>query len=367
MDLSSHLGYISNLVSQNPNDYSQRLAKDLFSDLTSESVEAVFNQAKLLLKEEDILLNLEGDFVIIGDLHGHFFDLVRILNQFGLPPERNYIFLGDTIDRGEFSLYTIFTIFVLKCSFPSSIFLIRGNHEFENFNTGLSEEVNEIFRINGKRTMSAINQAFSYLPLAIVLNNEYFCVHGGIGPSFNDIHQINNITRPFVSIYGGIANSILWSDPNENIDTFHESRRGVGYEYGYQSIKTFLKNNNLKMLIRGHEAIKEGIQYSLENLVITVFSASNYCGEFNNLSGVLIISKGSPEKTFTFPPMDQYITRFKKTSKDTDGIKVKFAPHRNVGNGKNVLLVPKMQGVSPISSLPTPRRKRVLSHSALPI
>ncbi|KAK8884661.1 hypothetical protein M9Y10_043779 [Tritrichomonas musculus] len=367
MNLSSLLTYITSLISQDPETYSQKSAKDLFADLTSQAVEDICNQVKQIFKDEDILLNLEGDFIVVGDLHGHFFDLIRIFNHFGLPSQQKYIFLGDTIDRGEFSLYTILSIFVMKCSFPSSIYIIRGNHEFENYNSGLSEEINELFHINGKNTMMTINQAFSYLPLAIVLNNEYLCVHGGIGPSFNDINQICNITRPFVSIYGGIANSLLWSDPNENIDTFHESRRGVGYEYGYQAIKLFLKNNNLKMLIRGHEVVKEGVSYSLEKTVVTVFSASNYCGELNNSGGVLIIKKGSPEKIFTFPPITPYVTRVKQTSRDTDTIKTKITPHRNSSNGRTVLLVPKMQGFKPISSLPTQRRKRVHSHSALPV
>ncbi|OHT14952.1 Serine/threonine-protein phosphatase PP1 [Tritrichomonas foetus] len=298
---------------QKSDEYS-RLTGDLFHDLTAKTISDICDSATNVFKNEEILLNLKGDYIIVGDLHGHFFDLIRILKHFGMPPHVKYIFLGDIVDRGEFSLYTTISIFALKCAYPDSIFLIRGNHEFENINSqsGFNDEIKEIFFSDPNEAtlvFHAVNQTFSYLPIAIILNDDILCVHGGIGPSFQSIDQINLIARPFLSIYGGIANSILWSDPNDNVDTFRPSKRGVGFDYGFKAIDAFLSNNNLRLLVRGHENIAEGVKYSLQNKVITVFSASNYCGSLNNVSGVLIVSQENGESFHTFPSLSPYIQR----------------------------------------------------------
>ncbi|OHS95759.1 Serine/threonine-protein phosphatase 4 catalytic subunit 1 [Tritrichomonas foetus] len=321
----------------NPNNESYLYKVPVFSTC---EVLNMCEDVKKIFSDESSLLELHGDFVVVGDLHGHFFDLVRIFQKFGLPPNRKYLFLGDLVDRGDFSLAILMTIFALKCQFTDHIFVIRGNHEFRDvcLNSGFFREINRIYsnetRHNTKssdanddnisggiqkdaddnKTNQKVQQeikdifdevcdVFSVLPLVAIVNEEYLCVHGGIGPKFQTINQCSLIPRPINTLYGGIADEILWSDPSEEINTYRPSKRGAGFEYGKESIKSFLEKNKMKLLIRAHQPVQEGFKYSLNNKVITIFSASNYCGMSNNESSVLLLNEGKEEEPFKFEPL----------------------------------------------------------------
>ena len=190
---------------------------------------------KTLFEAENIILRLQGHMVIIGDLHGHIMDLFRIIKRFGLPPRTRYLFLGDIVDRGEFSLETIVFIYVMKVLFPNEVFIIRGNHEFEEVcaMSGFLDDISTTYK--SKEIFSFFIESFDVMPIAAIINNSILCVHAGIGPNLHSIDDIieetsdsnpvldlNNekqnqykIKRPIDDFSNDIIASLMWSDPTE--------------------------------------------------------------------------------------------------------------------------------------------------------
>lgn len=273
-----------------------------FDPLPVEDLIEICHYCRDIFSKESTLLSLEGEFRVIGDLHGQLPDLIRIFKKCGKPSKHKYLFLGDLVDRGHFSVETAMILLSLKAEYPNTIFIIRGNHEFSDVSrkSGLYDEIHELY--GSDCLYEALMDVFSYLPLGAVLNNDIFCVHGGISPELETIAQFDNIARPLNQLYGGICDDILWSDPNPRINGFQPSVRGNGVTFGEDVLNKFLKTNNFRLLIRGHSYSKEGIQCMFKNRVITVFSASNYCGLHKNKGGCLIIKK-QKEEYIQFEPL----------------------------------------------------------------
>ncbi|KAK8899428.1 hypothetical protein M9Y10_001744 [Tritrichomonas musculus] len=280
-----------------------------------------------IFQEEPSILQLNAPIIVIGDLHGHLFDLFRILKIYDIPSlsDKKYLFLGDIVDRGEFSTETLTLILVLKALYPKNVFIIRGNHEFGEIagHCGFFSELLSLY--NNDDIINNFLKLFSYIPLAASVkaslplsNNQSsdeskyaFCVHGGIGPSFFIEDQINNLQKP-IDTYSDqpLLKDILWSDPtfDSSITEYSESHRGMGHHFGINSINSFLQRNGYSILVRGHQCVSNGFEYHLNYKVITVFSASNYCGDTNNKSAVMTISQGERYCCENFEPL-QYIRR----------------------------------------------------------
>lgn len=261
--------------------------------------------------------NKNPGIIIVGDLHGHILDLLRILKTLGYPPKSSYLFLGDIVDRGDFSTETAVLILLMKVLWPKNIYIIRGNHEFPDMwdKSGFTFELNTIYNNN---TLSSINnkipfgenkslkaaelfaKVFSYIPLAALLYDKILCVHGGIGPHFLNYKELNEVERPLTCYDFEPVGSVLWSDPSETIDTFTPSTRGSGFMYGTKGLHDFLQSQNLSVLIRGHQCAEAGVEFNLDNQVVTVFSASFYCGRKQNKSGVLIVREPSDKMDFEY-------------------------------------------------------------------
>ncbi|OHS94086.1 Serine/threonine-protein phosphatase beta isoform [Tritrichomonas foetus] len=257
-----------------------------------------------IFKSEPSLIRLNSDdkpTFIIGDLHGNLYDLYKILGNHLLPPFANYIFLGDLVDRGEHSLEIVLIVFSLKILYPENVFLLRGNHECENVSkkSGFYSEVE--VKYHGYNIFNECMITFSQLPIATILNDEFFCVHAGISEELTYVSQIEEITRPvIIKSHLNLINGIIWSDPSFEIPGFSESRRGIGCSYGFDVLLKFLNRNNLKMMIRGHECINEGYRLSFNNKLATVFSASRYCGYHENIGAIMIINQHQYEfETFS--------------------------------------------------------------------
>ena len=260
---------------------------------SNEMIFEIIKSAKKIFKSESSLLKLHGDFVVVGDIHGNIDDLLRIFEKCGYPPESNYLFLGDYIDRGNNSSEVIILLFCLKILFPNSIYLIRGNHECETVSTmyGFKKECIKVF---DNKIYSKFIRCFMYLSYAAVINDIYFCVHGGISPFLSSLDEIDDLEKPMDSSDSQIASDLVWSDPNEYFKGFQNSSRGSGYFFGNKKLNNFLQKNGLKKLIRSHESCMDGIDYPLENC-ITIFSNSDYC-EMNNDAAVIIINQNSSDE-----------------------------------------------------------------------
>ena len=272
-------------------------------------VEKLCSDARVIFSNEDVCLKLPHNLIIIGDLHGHILDLFRILENFGFPPEQNYLFLGDIVDRGEFSTETIVLVLLLKVLFPKNVFLIRGNHEFSEMikNCGFEKELFKIFgdRLYQQMETNFIN-TFAFIPLSAIINNKILCVHGGIGPRLQSIQSLTKIHRPLFGFDGDPQNSILWSDPLRNFSGFKVSQRGSGFMFGLDALSHFLHANKLTLLVRGHECVMGGCEQSLPNKCITVFSASFYCGITPNMSGIMVLKEDSTCEFVKYQPLKYY-------------------------------------------------------------
>ena len=140
-----------------------------------DAISLVENVAKILQKENTLQRVQVGQVVVVGDLHGQFFDLLRIFDTTGKVSDSNpYLFNGDFVDRGAFSLEVILSLFALKLRFPGAVFMNRGNHEAADLNLryGFAAEIRERYGMAGKRLFDAFAETFRWLPLAHVLNDE---------------------------------------------------------------------------------------------------------------------------------------------------------------------------------------------------
>ena len=272
------------------NQVANRSVQISFPVMSPENVKFLCAQVKEIIMNEPSMLEIPPDVVIVGDIHGHVLDLIRIFDTFGLPDKQRYLFLGDIVDRGEFSIESIIIIFLCKYLFPDNFFIIRGNHEFLQMcsNLGFSRQIANVY--NDSTIFDAFIECFSFLPLSALIGTSFFCVHGGIGPSHNFLQQFKELKRPIVDFSDMFLEDIVWSDPYLNVNFFEKSSiRGYGYLFGKDATEEFLKQNKLKLLIRAHECVSGGYCYMHDGMVVTVFSASNYCGCCNNNSAVLVV------------------------------------------------------------------------------
>jgi len=230
-------------------------------------------------------------FTICGDIHGQFYDLMNIFELNGMPSEENpYLFNGDFVDRGSFSVECIFTLFGFKLLFPNHFFMSRGNHESENMNKmyGFEGEVKAKY---SSTMVELFTEVYNWLPLSHCVNSKILVMHGGLfkedGVKLDDIRATDRNKQPPDE---GIMCELLWSDPQPMFGR-SPSKRGVGCQFGPDVTRKFLADNNLDYIVRSHEVKDNGYEVVHDGKCITVFSAPNYCdqmgnkGAFINLTG----------------------------------------------------------------------------------
>ena len=256
--------------------------KDIITKLCSETKEK-------LMKEKNII-EVKQPAYIVGDIHGNLHDLLKIFSIQGYPPKVKYVFLGDYVDRGEYSVEVITLLFSLHCLYPEHVTLIRGNHEFRhvNSNYGFYESTTAIYEDDD--VWREFNDAFDYLPIAAIINRKIFCIHAGISNENNIVQKIESIKRPLYDFNDEFVSDILWSDPDKNVEEFELSKRGAGKIFGMKPLKRFLKENSFYVLIRGHQCVPNGVQTMFNNKLITVFSSSRYAPSLDNDCGFLEIT-----------------------------------------------------------------------------
>ncbi|CAM6092853.1 unnamed protein product [Calypogeia fissa] len=247
----------------------------------------------------DITIPEKGHFTICGDIHGQYFDLLNIFEMNGLPSDENpYLFNGDFVDRGSFSVECILTLFAFQCLYPNGLYLTRGNHESKSMNKiyGFEGEVKTKYN---EQMSELFTEVFCALPLAYVINEKVFVVHGGLfssdGVKLSDIRAINRFREPPDE---GLMSELLWSDPHPGVGRI-PSKRGVGVAFGSDVTKQFLKDNNLDMIIRSHEAKDEGYEESHDGKLFTVFSAPNYCDQMGNKGAFIRLEASNLKPKFT--------------------------------------------------------------------
>jgi protein phosphatase len=239
------------------------------------------NAVDEILLTEPVMLRLAGEFHLVGDIHGNIDSLLRIFERCGYPPAARYLFLGDYVDRGLFGVEVLILLFALKCRFPAHIFLLRGNHETRTV-AGDSGFLRECRQKYSESFFQKCHNTFQFLPFAAVVNENIFCVHGGLSQLLEDIETFERLCKPD-EVLDPIFVDLVWSDPCARTRTFTPSDRGISYTFGEKPLNAFLEENELLLLVRSHELCPQGVDFPFpgSEKCMTVFSTTDYCGHEN--------------------------------------------------------------------------------------
>ena len=275
--------------------------------LTEQEIQLLCKKCKKIFAEQDVLLNLSSPIKVCGDIHGQYYDLLRLFGFGGYPPNSSYLFLGDYVDRGKQSIETISLLFALKIKYPENIFMLRGNHESSKINRiyGFYEECKRRY---DKKIWKLFSETFNYLPVAAIIEGKIFCIHGGLSPKLVSLDQIQKIQRPTEIPDDGLLCDLLWSDPNSKILGWMANDRGISYVFGIDVVESFLLKFGFDLICRAHQVVEEGYQFFGKKKLVTIFSAPNYCGEFNNAGAIMSIDKTLMCSFQTLKPLDKILT-----------------------------------------------------------
>mmetsp|Transcript_12716 Transcript_12716/g.16064 ORF Transcript_12716/g.16064 Transcript_12716/m.16064 type:complete len:383 (+) Transcript_12716:218-1366(+) len=259
-------------------------------DMSEAEIKMLCLRSRDLLISQPMLLELEAPIKICGDVHGQYYDLLRLFEYGGFPPESNYIFLGDYVDRGKQSLETICLLLAYKIKYPENFFILRGNHECASINRiyGFYDECKRRFGIKLWKTFT---DCFNCLPCAAVIDEKIFCMHGGLSPELTSLDQVKRIVRPTDVPDTGLLCDLLWSDPDKDIDGWGENDRGVSFTFGEDIVAQFLHKHDLDLICRAHQVVEDGYEFFARRQLVTLFSAPNYCGEFDNAGAMMSVDE----------------------------------------------------------------------------
>jgi len=263
---------------------------ELVCDVPEDDFVWVSKLATQICLEQPTLLRLAAPTQVVGDIHGQYLDLLRIFAAGGYPPKQSYLFLGDYVDRGRNGLEVMCLLCTLKVRYPNHIFLLRGNHECESVN-----RVYGFFSECKRRYSQALWEAqldlFSVLPIAAIISERIFCIHGGLSPSLESLSQIEHLERPLAIPTKGMLIDFLWSDPDADVRGWAESDRGISYTFGADVVSNFLAQNNFDLMVRAHQVVESGYELFADRKLVTLFSAPNYCGEFDNAGAIMLVDE----------------------------------------------------------------------------
>jgi len=333
------LGHSSRKESLGSNISPSKL-KALFDEqgrLSQDEALLLLSQAEEVLKEDANLPTMHSPVTVVGDLHGQYYDLINMLKLAGPPGKTQYLFLGDYVDRGDWSCEVLFYLLSLKIVHPASVTLIRGNHECDTVSSyfGFKEECERKY---GRAVFYRCLSVFQAMPIGAILETggagRFLCIHGGISPNVTSLDQFERLDRFAEPGMNGFLCDVLWADPiKDDFDDGHQESlgdflsidyvsnpaRGCSFRYGYSAIVSFLASNRLAAIIRAHEVQQEGYRYHFQTIagggkaqvrmmppVITIFSAPNYLGKYANLGAFLKVSsaKAFSERGGGFKPID---------------------------------------------------------------
>jgi len=257
-------------------------------DLKHNEVKFLIDKAREIFVSQPVLLDLEAPLKIVGDIHGQYFDLLRLFEYGGFPPESNYLFLGDYVDRGPNGLETICLLFAYKIKYPLNFFMLRGNHESSAINRiyGFFEECKERY---GLKIWKSFNDCFNCLPLGAVIEEKILCIHGGLSPDLKNLDQIRRIARPTEIPDSGLLCDLLWADPDADQNGWGANDRGVSFTFGGDVVESFLRKHDFDLIVRAHQVVEDGYEFFASRQLVTVFSAPNYCGEFDNAGAMMSV------------------------------------------------------------------------------
>jgi len=257
-------------------------------DLKLPEVKFLIEKSREIFISQPVLLDLEAPLKIVGDIHGQYYDLLRLFEYGGFPPDANYLFLGDYVDRGPNGLETICLLLAYKIKYPENFFMLRGNHECSSINRiyGFYDECKTRFSL---KIWKLFNDCFSCLPLGAIIEDKILCIHGGLSPDLKSLEQIRRIVRPTEIPDTGLLCDLLWADPDPEVQGWQVNDRGVSFTFGGDVVENFLKRHEFDLIVRAHQVVEDGYEFFAKRQLVTVFSAPNYCGEFDNAGAMMSV------------------------------------------------------------------------------
>eukprot|EP01084_Bolivina_argentea_P117305 208343_1 len=298
---NSYIGDNKSITKQDLHHYIESLFQ--FKLLSESCLQSICHKLKTLLVIQDNIIPLQCPLTICGDIHGQFYDLLELFKIGGKPPDTNYLFLGDYVDRGFYSLEVIELLITLKLRYPKRITILRGNHESRQISQvyGFYDEC--LQKYNGTPTVwKILTDLFDYLPIAALVNKQILCFHGGLSPNAMQLKDYKSIDRIKEVPHEGILCDTLWSDPHDmKIKDWDISPRGCGYIWGEDISKKFNYANGLDLIARAHQLVMDGYNWCHNKNVLTIFSAPNYMYRCGNMGSIMELDE---YLSYTFLPFD---------------------------------------------------------------
>ena len=272
-------------------------------DISENEIKYILDISLNNLKEQKSLLEIETPIQVVGTLNGQYYDLLRIFEHCGYPGDINYLFLGSYVDYGKQSIETMLLLLCYQVKYPTKIFLLRGKEESSVRNRifGFYEECKRRYNL---RIWRSFTELFNYLPFAAIIDDKIFCVHGGLSPELKGPKDIMNIIRPTEIPDKGLLYDLIYSNPDIEVDEYDVNKQenlynnidvedDMGIIFGEKVVDEFLKRNDLDIVIRGgDDPLDDGYEFfSKDRKLISIFSAPNYRGEYDNSAGILLIDE----------------------------------------------------------------------------
>uniref|UniRef100_A0A672Q9S8 Serine/threonine-protein phosphatase n=1 Tax=Sinocyclocheilus grahami TaxID=75366 RepID=A0A672Q9S8_SINGR len=295
--------------------------------LTEHEIRGLCLKSREIFLSQPILLELEAPLKICGDVHGQYYDLLRLFEYGGYPPESNYLFLGDYVDRGKQSLETICLLLAYKVKYPENFFLLRGNHECASINRiyGFYDECKRRYNIKLWKTFT---DCFNCLPVAAIVDEKIFCCHGGKS-SFLDC--LLEVWRIFTNRYKIIK---CLSGRYKDVMGWGENDRGVSFTFGSDVVAKFLHKHDMDLICRAHQVVEDGYEFFAKRQLVTLFSAPNYCGEFDNAGAMMSVDETLMCSFQILKPAEKKMLSYGGTGAFGSGRPV--TPPRNAAKGGKV-------------------------------
>jgi len=266
-------------------------------------IELLHRTADIFATEPNIL-KLKDPVTVVGDIHGQFYDMLKLLELGGDPgATTQYLFLGDFVDRGSYSVEVCLLLFAYKVMYPKRVWLCRGNHECRQMTAFFNFRDECEYKYESVEVYDTFMQTFDALPLGALINGKFLAIHGGLSPNWVDVDDAQAISRIQEPPRDGLFCDILWSDPSDSNETVKAANkkekfsrneiRGCAWFFSFDATRDFLNKNSLLSVIRAHEAQLEGYKMHKTNeatgfpSVITIFSAPNYCDVYGNKGAIL--------------------------------------------------------------------------------
>lgn len=269
--------------------------------LSEGTVKRICDMAMEILTNEPNVKPVQAPVTVVGDVHGQFYDVLELFEIGGKPPFTNYLFMGDYVDRGNYSLETVSLLVCMKVRYRDRITLTRGNHECRQI-TQVYGFYDECLRVYGNANVwKYFTDTFDCLPLSSLIEGKVFCPHGGLSPSLTNVEDVSKLDRHMEIPHEGPICDLMWSDPDDR-SGWGISPRGAGYTFGADVSQKFNHSNSLMYIVRAHQLVMDGYQWQHDEAVLTLFSAPNYCYRCGNQAAIMQLDESINSHIIAYDP-----------------------------------------------------------------